>query len=57
MVRYAVCSGATSAGVFIRRSIMGVITMPTTVNTTPSSSVSSSDVWTACLTFSSRCAP
>ena len=39
MVRYRVDWGITSAGVFIKRSIVGVITMPMPVKSTPISSV------------------
>ena len=57
MVRYAEDSGITSAGVFIRFSIAGIIKMPTAVNTMPSTSVMTMAVCTASCTFSGRFAP
>ena len=54
---YAEDSGITSAGVFIRFSIAGIIKMPAAVNTMPSTSVMTMAVCTASCTFSGRFAP
>ena len=57
MVRYAEDSGMTSAGVFIRLSIAGIMRMPAPVKITPSTSVMTMAVCTASWTFSGRFAP
>ena len=57
MLRYALDSGNTSAGVFIRRSMLGVMAMPMAVKTTDSTSVIMTAVCTASFTLSYLPAP
>ena len=57
MDRYAVDSGSTSAGVFIRSSMAGIRARPRAVNAAHSTRVSTMAVWTVSRTFSGRWAP